>query len=308
MLFFCFALFAVPTNASNATGSRQTDTPDEPVYSELPGIEDPLVRELWSEGIGLEKAGDFLAANVRYQNIADRLETSAYPYWRMSRNLLLHSTTLPKEEKDEQIRLLEMADHTAKLGIEIDDECAECVFWRYRALGRLPTVRGLLSAAADANTMAKLLNRGIELGIAKGEDPSNTTLANFYYASATFYRMVPDWFWIRWVFGVRGNKERALSDARKAVALHESRAEFQIELGASLLCLGSESSGSKEKRSALTAEGFGLLRRVQDAAPLNASESPDRELAQMLMQSPENACEFSRDGFLDVKSVAASQQ
>jgi hypothetical protein len=215
---------------------------------------------------------------------------------------------LTEEEKGEQIRLLELADQTANRGIEIDDRCADCMYWRYRALGRLPTVRGLLSAARDAETMANLLNRGIELGNEKGAAPPDTTLANFYYASATFYRMVPDWFWLRWVFGVRGSKERALSDARKAVALDPSRPDFQIELGASLLCLGGENSRKKEQDAKHTAEALNVLRQVQAADPTLTTNATDRELAGLLIQSPESACEFSRNGFLDVKSVAASQK
>lgn len=305
---------STPVRAADDIGSRQIDPPDGPVYYEYPGVEDPLIRDLWNEGAALEEAGEFIAANVRYQDLADRLKTTGYPYWRMSRNLLAQSMVVPQDDKDEQVRLLELADHTADLGIEIDGECAECLFWKYRALGRLPTVRGMLSAAADAKTMSKLLNRGIELGLAKrerGEERSNTTLANFYYASATFYRMVPDWFWLRWVFGVQGSKERALSDSREAVALTASRIDYQIELGASLLCLG-----GSEKQAELIAEGNRLLRRIQTEtenepdteSDTDKSESLDHRLAGILIESPENACEFSRNGFLDVNAVAASQK
>jgi hypothetical protein len=176
------------------------------------------------------------------------------------------------------------------------------MLWKYAALGRLPTIKGLLSAAGDARTLASLLERGIELSAKQGEDPSNTTLANFYYASASFYRMVPDWFWLRWVFGVQGNKERAIDDARKAVSLAETRLDYQVELGAALLCMGE----AKTKPERIV-EGLELLRGVEAAPAMPSSEGVDQEFAQMLIQSPKKACEFSRIGFIDVDSVAASQ-
>lgn len=282
---------------------RNIALPEEAVFSALPGLEDPVIAELWREGTELEQAGDLIGASDRYQIIADRLGTSAYPYWRMARNYWNHHLTLPEDDKDQRIYYLELSDRTADRGLALDDQCAECMLWKYAALGRLPTIKGLLSAAGDAKTLASLLDRGIELSAKQGEDSSNTTLADFYYASATFYRMVPDWFWLRWVFGVQGNRERAISDARKAVSLAETRLDYQVELGASLLCMGE--SKTKPER---TEEGLELLRRVELARPTQDSKAIDQEFAQMLIQSPGKACKFSRVGFIDVDSVAAARK
>ena len=298
----CLLAFGTTAFAAESTTGRNIDLPNEPVFLELPGTEDPKIRRLWQEGIKLEEAGDFLASIACYQEIADRLKTSPYPFWRMARNYWHHSKTFPKDAKDEQIHFLELSDRTADLGLELDEECAECMLWKYAALGRLPTVRGLLSGGADAKTMAKLIERGIEITSNDATARSQATLANFYYASASFYRMVPDWFWLRWVFGVQGNKERALSDARKAVALAESRLDYKVELGAALLCYG-----ATQERPESTQEGIELLTRVQSLAPSLPTDAPDQELAHVLIQSPGRACEFSRAGFLDVESVAAAK-
>jgi hypothetical protein len=301
-LLFIFSFSSTGSaQASEVVGMRNIDMPSEAVFSELPGLENPEVRELWREGTELEAAGDLLGANERYQIIADRLGTSAYPYWRMARNYWHYHLVLPPEDKKQRIYYLELSDQTADIGLALDDQCAECMLWKYAALGRLPTIKGLLSAAGDAKTLASLLERGIELSSKKGEDPSNTTLANFYYASASFYRMVPDWFWLRWVFGVQGNKVRAISDARKAVSLAESRLDYQVELGASLLCMG-----EAKKKPERTAEGMELLRTIESIPPRPESDAVDQEFAQMLIATPKKACEFSRIGFIDVNSAASS--
>lgn len=302
LLSLAFVNSGASAVAVESGASRNIDLPDEPVFQDLPGTDDPEIRRLWQEGVELEKAGDLLGSSQRYQEIAERLETSPYPYWRMARNYYHHSKTYPREEKEEQIYYLQLADRTADRGLELDEECAECMLWKYAALGRLPTLRGVLSAGADAKVMAKLIERGIEITSKHPSPKSRATLANFYYASASFYRMVPDWFWLRWVFGVQGNKERALSDARKAVALEQSRLDYKVELGAALLCFG-----TTKKSPESTAEGIQLLEYVRSLPPRLPTDEPDQELAQLLVQTPDRACDFSRAGFVDFDSVAAAK-
>lgn len=302
LIVLCSFFATTLAMAADSGASRNVDLPDEPIFQALPGTDDPETDALWRAGIELEQAGELVAASELYQKIADRLKTSPYPYWRMARNYVLHSKTYPKDVKEPQIHYLELADETADRGLELDEDCAECMLWKYAALGRLPTVKGLLSAAGDARTLARLIDRGIEITSADPSETSTATLANFYYASASFYRMVPDWFWLRWVFGVQGNKERALADARKAVAISEGRLDYKVELGAALLCFG-----STKKHPESTKEGIQLLKRVQQLPPALPTDAPDQELAHVLIQSPGRACEFSRAGFLDVESVATAQ-
>lgn len=177
------------------------------------------------------------------------------------------------------------------------------MLWKYAAMGRMPTLRGLWSGGRDATTLAALLERGIEISEHTEDARSRATLAQFHYASASFYRMVPDWFWLRWVFGVRGDKQRALEHARAAVALDALRAEYRVELGASLLCLGKAKNGSTHVR-----EGIDVLKQVEDEVVGHDFEAIDRQLAGMLLEAPSKACGFSRDGFLDVDAAATERK
>ena len=192
-----------------------------------------------------------------------------------------------------------LADQFATRGIAVDDECAECMLWKYASLGRLATTRGLLTAVRDVSTMADLLNRGIELKPQHRDNANNSTLANLYYASASFYRMVPDWFWLKWVIGVRGDKERALQDARSAVALARDRIDYQVELGAALLC-----HGTAKKHPEEVVEGIEVLRLAEKLDPILPTDHIDQEFAILLIEDPLKSCGFSRDGFIDVDAVA----
>jgi hypothetical protein len=185
--------------------------------------------------------------------------------------------------------------------MELDPKCAECMLWRYASLGRLITNRGLISGVRHAGLMQDLLDDGIELQPTHREAEWNTTLGNLYYARAIFNRMVPDWFWLKWVVGVRGNKERALADIDAAIAISTTRIDYHVEKGAVLMCLGTakdEPERIEEGRQVLR-NAFGMEQRL-------GSDAVDLEYARVLIAQPDKACGFSRDGFIDVEEAGRS--
>jgi hypothetical protein len=244
---------------------------------------------------------EFEAAARGFEQLADEVPTSSYPAWRASRAWWRASDMVAPDDLTTRGEYLDRADLLAEKGIERDPDCAECMLWRYASLGRLATIRGLLSAARNARTMRKLLNRGIELQPTRTEGEHNSTLGNLYYASAVFNRLVPDSFWLKLIVGVSGDKDRAVADARHAVALHPERVDYQVELGAVLLCLGSE----RGEESAID-EGRGVLSNASESERLLPTDDLDLEFARIMSERPELACGFSRDGFIDVKKAASS--
>jgi len=97
---------------------------------------------------------------------------------------------------------------------------------------------------------------------------------------------------------VRGDKERAVRDARSAVALAQSRVDYQIELGASLLCYG-----NRKQVPGHIVEGQAVLIRAVDLPQVLPTDAIDQGYARILILQPEKACGFSRDGFIDVEAV-----
>ena len=242
---------------------------------------------------------EFEDAARGFEQLAGEIETAPYPAWRASRAWWRASDLVPESDMETRGDYLDRAEALAKEGIERDPGCAECMLWRYASLGRLATVRGLLSAARNARTMKKLLNQGIELKPTRKEGQHNSTLGNLYYASAVFNRMVPESFWLRLVVGVSGDKERAVADAKQAVALHPKRVDYQVEFGAALLCLGTEKG-----RDEAIHEGRSVLSNASEFDRLLPTDDLDLEFARIMAQRPELACSFSRDGFIDVKKAA----
>jgi len=243
----------------------------------------------------------FVEAAQGFEQLAAEIDSATYPAWRAARAWWRASDLVPEADTATRIAYLETADALASQGMKRDPRCAECMLWRYAALGRLATVRGLLSAARNARTMKNLLKDGIELKPTRREGQHNSTLGNLYYASAVFNRMVPESFWLKLVVGVSGDKERAVEDAKHAVALHPSRVDYRVELGASMLCYGTEKG-----RSDAIDEGRSVLSHAGELDRLLPTDDLDLEFARIMVDRPELACSFSRDGFIDVKKAASA--
>jgi len=280
-------------------GVPANENPSEPTLPpELTAADpDPVVEALWIEGLEFERREDLLASSRRYEAIAQALPRSPFIRWRISRNYWRYAERLTPTEKRERIHHFEIAHDWATRSLELDPNCGECTLWKLASMGRLATTAGVLEAMHLASTIADMIDRGIALNPAHSDGRANVTLANLYYAGAAFYRIVPDHFWARWVIGVQGDKRRSLEYIRKALEISDPRVDYQVELGAVLLCIGHELRDSQR-----IAEGRRALRDAMDIPHFQGTDRIDIEHARVLMAEPQRACSYSRDGWLEVSA------
>ena len=249
---------------------------------------------LWLEGRERESDDQLDVSAEHWEQIARALPGEAEPRWRLARIEWRRAERLPPDQKTERLERFQTAETHARACLEFAPRSAECMFWLAPALGRITTTQGVLESARLAPVIADLLTRAIDLRPTHRDSPDDTTLGNLYHFSASFYRIVPDWFWLSWVLGVRGDKERSVDFSRRAVAISPQRLDYQVELGAGLLCLG-----TRKGRAELVREGEEVLRHSQSLAPF-AEAQLDLTYAQLLLERPDRACSYARDGWIDV--------
>lgn len=261
------------------------------------------------EAIALERAGFALEdsepdksieryreAAERFETLAARAEGGAQPYWRGARCHWLTGELLPVEQSDARVASFTRSDAMASRGLEIDPECAECMLWKFAALGRLSTAQGVWQGARNVPVLAALLDRGIALQPTQADSERNSTLGNLYYSSAIFYRVLPDWFWLGWMLGVRGDKDRALRDIRSALAIHPNRLDYRIELGSQLLCQGATMSRRRKRLD----EGRVVLEDVLRSEPDTRKERRELEAARVMLAAPARSCGYTGDTWLEL--------
>ena len=268
-------------------------------YEGLPGrLSDPVLRPLWRAGLDLERRGRLLESARYYEAIIVAVPEESYTYWRAARNYWRIGENHPVDLKEQRGRYFDLAESWSGRGLEVDPDCGACMLWKFVSMGRQATTRGLLTAVGDVREMDQLLSRGIRLAPSHRDNEGNATMGNLYYASSVFYRVIPEWFWLKWVIGVRGDREKSLDYARRAVELAPLRIDYRVELGASLLC-----SGLKDRKTRQIAEGEQVLAAVRQLEDFLSTDALDKVHAELLMRSPGRACGYSRDGFIDVDGL-----
>jgi tetratricopeptide (TPR) repeat protein len=245
--------------------------------------------------------GRYLEAARQFEALTLATPGDGDPYWRASRCRWFAGEILPAEDKAQRLEQFTAAESLAARGIEANPECAECMLWRFIAMGRIATTRGVAQGMRTAAEMGRMLDRGIELQPSHRDGDGNSTLGNLHYSSAIFYRVLPDWFWLGWILGIRGDKERALEHAQTALAMHPGRLDYQVEVGSQLMCLG-VSDGHQERLD----EGARLLEELLQAQTNSLRDQRQLAAAEVMLESPPKSCGFSGDGWVEIDADDAA--
>ena len=265
------------------------------------------VLRLEAEAVALERedpqaaVARYLEVSRRFERVANEPDGSPMALWRSARCAWLAADALPLDDTEGRVKNFTRAEELATRGLERDPECAECMLWKFSSMGRLRTTVGVWKGIRQAPQMAELLDSAIALQPTYSDNQWNSTLGNLYYSSAIFYRVLPDWFWLKWFLGVRGDKERALANIRAALALHPTRLDYEVELGSQLLCQGTSSRGNEERLQA----GREILERALLAEPQTPDDTRDLEAARIMLRAPAKACGYTGDAWVEFSESEA---
>jgi hypothetical protein len=240
--------------------------------------------ELSAQSESLERQGDLIGAAKLLEAAVATSPGNGQLHWRIARDLLKHAEKNPALDATERAALYDRARQWAKEGREVAPDCAECCLYEFAGTARLATVRGIARAAGTVREAGVLLGQCLA-NPPRHRDESGSEEAALYYGASVYYRLMPDNEVMSWATGQRGDVTRAVSFARRAVALEGERPRYRLELGAALLC-----AGTRGGDVAAVSEG----RRWLDQAAVGSG--PDAERARWLRANPASrACELSHD-------------
>lgn len=229
-------------------------------------------------------------------------------YWMLAEANYDIGELLPNEDKAGRTALYEEMIAVAERCVrEVDPNNGSCWHFLATGRGRLSTTRGLINSMFEAKTVERAWLRAWEVqpkDVLPNGDPMT---ANIAYGLAVFYRLVPDAWVVKLVLGTRGDIDRSLEFARKAVALQPWRLEIQKELAMSLIC-----RGARKKAPADHEEGLAILRKIVaggfDEHDPRAFNIIDKRHAVELLDAPGKACAYSRDGYQEVDMAEAERR
>ena len=265
--------------------------PSRPKVLWYPGFarEDDL-RAAWVNAVDHERRHEYRKAAGIFESLISRAPEEPHTYWRLARDYTWLAELAPASDAELRARYGTLAMAWADRGLVIDPRCGECCFYKYAGMGRVAMAHGIFSSMRWLKEISDTLARCMQNPPSFVHEPWDSELGNFYYAAATFYRMLPDSRLLELSIGARGDPERSLGLSRRAVEISGQRIDYNLGLGASLLC-----AGQAEDRAELTREGRVVLQRVGELRDLMPTDSLNRRAARRLLEAPDLACGRSRD-------------
>jgi len=302
VLSVSLAWLAAPTAADPAAPgltlppvSARPPSAPRPAVLWYPGFaRDASLREAWVKALEYERGYDYLEAAKVFEHLIARAPEEPHTYWRIARDYAWLAELTPASEVEARARYGTLAMAWADRGLTIDPRCGECCFYKYAGMGRVAMAHGILSSMRWLKEISNTLERCMETPPSFVHEPWNPELGNFYYAAAAFYRMLPDSRLLEMTVGTRGDPLRSLDFSRRAVALAGHRVDYNVGLGASLLC-----AGERDDSEELLREGRAVLQRVPGFRDLMPTDPLDRRAARRLLEAPDQACAYSRDAWND---------
>jgi len=219
---------------------------------------------------------------------AQKLDPQADTYWRIAENDYNIAERLPKEKKAEKLKLYEETEQWARKGMAKDPTLAENTFWTAVGMSQQAVVTGIAKSLSLAPDIEKMYKKTLTLrSVYSSED--DDTISDAHFALCVFYRKVPDYRIMEWIFGVRGDLDKSVAECAAAVKLFSNNHEYTKELGMSYICRGNKRSKPED-----VAEGKKYLKQVIEMPPKDQLDRIDQQDSKMVMDDPSLACGYSR--------------
>jgi hypothetical protein len=162
--------------------------------------------------------------------------------------------------------------------------------------GRIGTTRGVLASLRSADDIENAWLAAANSDYRYGSINLQEELpCDAFLALGIFYRLVPDSWLVKAISGTRGDLDKSLDMQQKGLACSGPRIRNYKELAATQMCIG-----TKRNQPEMIQAGRDSVNAYLAIEPKNQAEIVDIKHGIMLLQDPEAACGYSRDGQQDL--------
>jgi hypothetical protein len=287
MLSLTLLLLATPKALASAPTAPRVD---------YPGVVTP--DDKWWELEVLYDQGEIEKGLARTKEFRQQFPDDPDLIWHQIRFMFEIGELVPRNSKTfDKIAWYQEMIALANRGLEIAPGQGHLLFARGIAVGRLGTTKGVLASlgtvkAIEADWQATAAS-GYKYSSIGGQE---VLPCDAWLTLGIFYRLVPDWWIVQVMAGIRGDLHKSLEYAEKADQCTPNRIISTKELGVTQLCLG-----QKTHDPAMQALGMNTLARGLSIPTFNdKTDAVDIEHIKLLLAQPDLACAYSRDGQQDL--------
>ena len=207
------------------------------------------------------------------------------------------------DEKQWKIDIYNKMIDIANEGIKRAPDKGECYFMRGLANARISTTKGILSQLFTAKEIEEdwliAVNRKSDYTTQHGENLQ----ASSCLALGVYYRLCPRFFLLKWMFGIQGDLDKAVSYCRRAYELDSTRIEIVKELGVALITRGLDNDSNDD-----IAKGKEYLQKVRTLPLRLNTDSIDIEHSTMLLNDISLCPGYSRDEQQEISEEAYKKE
>lgn len=259
----------------------------------------PLIADQEGHQQWKDLTAQYKEEGITKENIQARLKVikplvKKNPKWADGRWLIanlymqLGETVSAEDEESKAIarNMLVKAQKHSELCLKLDRNLDICKFFLGAAIGKIATIDGIVASLGKGKQILDLWNEVVEGKQQYIFDDGYSLQSLVHYGLGIFYRVVPDFFILRWVLGFSGDIDKSVEMHRKAVKLPGGGGTCSyLMLTAALLC---QADGE------LTNESKNLISEIKEMKSDGDSESICKRDALKLESKPEDGCGYTK--------------
>ena len=213
-------------------------------------------------------------------------------YWRISNEAIQYGSTFNGEKDLPKARAaFVLARDYSKKCLKIDKDNPLCKFYYGAGIGKIGTVDGIFASLKFGEQVHDLWTSVLNSKYNHTYYMGGNLQSVARYGLGIYYRVVPDFFLIRWIFGISGDIDKSVKYHQEAIALGGANPSpcYRLMLTASLLC---RSGGEANKND--TKQAFNIIKnQIQTSNPKSDNDKICMKDSSKLLKNPKNGCGYT---------------
>jgi hypothetical protein len=149
-------------------------------------------------------------------------------------------------------------------GLDVSRKCHQkwpqnpiCMNFLAALIGQVATIDGVFSSLKKGKEVERLWQTAINSKYNFNFTPEVSMQGSMRYGLGLFYRIVPDFFLLDWLFGIRGSLAKSIQYHKESISIDPTNPCADMMLAVALLCHSKDKRGDPE-----TIEGHQLLDKL----------------------------------------------
>ncbi len=210
-------------------------------------------------------------------------------YWLLaSEKFQLASSFDSEEDLPLARKILAEGRDTARQCLKIQPENPMCKFFLASSLGKIGTIDGVFASLKGAKEVHDLWQDVKESDYNHYFTERISVQGSVRYAFGIFFRLVPDWFLVGFLFDVRGDLDASIKNLREAIIIDGAFPCSRLMLAASLFCRADGDRKSRDFKDALK-----QIDLIAEMGNMSVQSQTCKRDALKMKQEPSRGCGYS---------------